>query len=60
MWKCGKCGKKYKNDVAAVDVRFGYVGEDADPEDQYASFETDNGWGPLCDKCAVEYIKTGE
>ena len=59
-WKCEKCGKEYNNDVMAIDVRFGYVDKSADPQDQYASFDAESVWCPLCNRCAIEYIKTGE
>lgn len=63
MWKCEKCGKKFNNETMAVDVRFGYVDEDEakkEGNDQYDAFCTENAWAPLCDDCAVEYIKKGE
>ncbi|PIU83683.1 MAG: hypothetical protein COS68_02745 [Elusimicrobia bacterium CG06_land_8_20_14_3_00_38_11] len=63
MWKCEKCGEKFDDETMAVDVRFGYVDEDEakkEGNDQYDAFETENAWAPLCDDCAVKYIKTGE
>lgn len=62
MWKCEKCSKKFKENVMAVDVRFGYVDSEEAKErkDQYNAFQTEQSWGPLCDNCAIEYIKTGE
>ena len=62
MWKCEKCGKKFKKDVMAVDVRFGYIDEDEvkNTDSQYDAFYTDSAWGPLCDECAINYIKNGE
>jgi len=45
-----KCDKEYNNDVMAIDARFGYVDKNAIPQDQYASFETENGRGTLCKK----------
>ncbi|MBI4378004.1 MAG: hypothetical protein HY578_02790 [Nitrospinae bacterium] len=43
----------------AVEVRFGYVDcEEAVKEgDQYMAFATENAWAPLCDDCAIAYIK---
>lgn len=62
MWKCEKCGEKFKNETMALDVRFGFVDEEEAKEksNQYDAFQTDQGWGPLCDNCATEYIKNGE
>ncbi|MBI5188439.1 MAG: hypothetical protein HZA07_05135 [Nitrospirae bacterium] len=43
----------------AVEVKFGYVdSEDAAKDgDQYMAFNTENAWAPLCDDCAIAYIK---
>jgi len=62
MWKCERCGKKFKDNVLALDVRFGYVDSEKAKErgNQYDAFYTENAWGPLCDDCAIEYIKSGE
>ena len=61
MWKCEKCNKKFKNDVMAIDVRFGYVDSEEAKEtnNQYDAFQTESGWGPLCDDCAIDFIKNG-
>jgi hypothetical protein len=43
----------------AVEVRFGYVDTEkaAGNGDQYMAFNTEDAWAPLCDDCAIAYIK---
>lgn len=62
MWKCEKCNEEFENETMALDVRFGFVDEEEakEKDKQYLAFYTEQGWGPLCDDCAIEYIKTGE
>lgn len=60
MWKCEMCKKKFSDKTMAVEVRFGYVDKDEvkkEGNDQYDAFYTENAWAPLCDDCAVAYIK---
>jgi hypothetical protein len=59
MWKCELCRKEFDEDVAAIEVRFGFVdGEQAEKDgDQYMAFYTENTWAPLCDDCAISYIR---
>lgn len=59
MWKCESCGKKFSEETTAVEVRFGYVDSEqvVKDKDQYRAFNTENAWAPLCDDCAIAYIK---
>jgi len=59
MWKCESCGKKFNEKTTAIEVRFGYVDSDkvSKDGDQYMAFYTENAWAPLCDDCAIAYIK---
>lgn len=59
MWKCEACSKEFDDKTAAVEVRFGYVDseEAAKSKDQYMAFNTENAWAPLCNDCAIAYIK---
>ncbi len=62
MWKCEKCEEIFDNETMAVEVRFGYIDEDeAKKKDnnQYDAFYTEQAWAPLCDDCAIDFIKTG-
>ena len=62
MWKCELCRKEFEDDTMAIDLRFGYV----DPEEiksgtaPYNAFATEEAIGPLCDDCAIAYIKGEE
>jgi hypothetical protein len=59
MWRCESCNKKFDEKAAAIEVRFGYIDieEAAKSNDQYMAFNTENAWAPLCDECAISYIK---
>lgn len=59
MWKCELCGKEFDEETIAVEVRFGYVDREevAKAGNQYMAFNTENTWAPLCDSCAIAYIK---
>lgn len=59
MWKCELCKKEFDDETMAIEVRFGYVDSEQIKKDrgQYAAFTTENAWAPLCDDCAVAYIK---
>ena len=61
MWKCEACRKEFDDKTTAVEVRFGYVDseEASKSKDQYMAFNTENAWAPLCDYCAIKYIKGG-
>ncbi|MEW6103742.1 MAG: hypothetical protein AB1630_08040 [bacterium] len=43
----------------AVEVKFGYVdkNEGNNQNNQYDAFYPENAWAPLCDDCAIAYIK---
>ncbi|MDO8734878.1 MAG: hypothetical protein Q7K21_06940 [Elusimicrobiota bacterium] len=46
-----------------INFMIDYFGEDKakkEGNDQYDAFCTENAWAPLCDNCAVEYIKKGD
>lgn len=62
MWKCEICKRKFKYKITAIEVRFGYVdtNEAKKTGDQYNAFYTENAWAPLCDDCAIAYIKGEE
>jgi len=62
MWKCEMCKKEFDDKVMAIEVRFSYVDseEAAKDEDQYMAFNTENAWAPLCEDCAIAYIKGDE
>lgn len=62
MWKCEMCKQKFNDETMAVEVKFGYVdSEDAAKDgDQYMAFNTESAWAPLCDDCAIAYIKGEE
>ena len=58
MWKCEICKKEFDEKTIAVEVKFGYVdGKIAAKDGQYMAFSTENSWAPLCDDCAIAYIK---
>lgn len=59
MWKCESCNRKFNDKTFAVEVRFGLIdSEEAKKiKDQYMAFNTENAWAPLCDDCAISYIK---
>ncbi len=60
MWWCEGCKREFDQDRMAVEVRFGYVDPpDADrpEEDQWERFTTDSSYAPLCDDCAIAYIR---
>ncbi|MBI3398298.1 MAG: hypothetical protein HY026_03570 [Deltaproteobacteria bacterium] len=58
MWKCESCRKKFPEKTIAIEVRFGYMdGKAVKDRDQYMAFNTENSWTPLCDDCAIAYIK---
>lgn len=59
MWKCELCKKEFDEGTMAIEIRFGYVdGEEALKRgNQYDGFYTENAIGPVCDDCAIAYIK---
>lgn len=59
MWHCEICKQKFNDKTMAVEVRFGYVDSEgaAKDGDQYMAFNTENSWVPLCNECAIAYIK---
>jgi hypothetical protein len=59
MWRCELCRKEFNESVMAVEVKFGFVDckKAAKEKDQYMAFNTENSWAPLCDDCAISYIK---
>jgi len=59
MWKCELCGKKAPDTKMAIELKFGYVDSDLakHEKDQWWAFCTEEGLGPICDDCAIGYIK---
>ena len=59
MWKCEACRKKFDDEITAIEVRFGGIDskEIRKGEDQYDAFYTKSAWTPLCDDCAIAYIR---
>lgn len=59
MWKCEACRKEFDDITTAVEVRFGHVDSEevVKDGDQYMAFITGSAWAPLCDDCAIAYIK---
>ena len=59
MWKCELCGKEFDDETSAIEVRFGYVDseEAIKRKNQYDAFHTENAFAPLCEDCAITYIK---
>lgn len=59
MWKCDLCGKEFDDEVIAIEVRFGYVDceEVIERGNQYDAFHTESAIAPLCEDCAISYIK---
>ena len=59
MWKCEACGKKFNNEITSIEIRFGKVDsrEAKEKKNQHDAFYTENAWAPLCDNCAIAYIK---
>ncbi len=59
MWKCEACKKKSDDKTTAIEVRFGKLGsrETQQKKEQYDAFYTESAWAPLCDDCAIAYIK---
>jgi hypothetical protein len=62
MWKCEMCGKEFDDNTMAIDLRFGYVdsGEVRSGAEPYNAFAIEEGVGPVCDNCAIAYIKGEE
>lgn len=61
MWKCEVCKKEFNDKTTAIEVRFGYVDNEASERgNQYDAFYTDNSIAPLCDDCAIAYIRGEE
>ena len=59
MWRCESCSKEFDDEITAIEVKFGYIDSEevAKSKDQYMAFNTENAWAPLCDECAISYIK---
>ncbi|MBE0415072.1 MAG: hypothetical protein IBX36_00820 [Dehalococcoidia bacterium] len=59
MWKCELCHKEFDEETMAIELKFGYVdGEEAKERgDQYDAFYTEEAIAPICDDCAITYIK---
>lgn len=62
MWTCELCGKVFDDETTAIEVRFGYVDtqEMAEVGDQYDAFYTESAIAPICEDCAIAYIKGKE
>lgn len=61
MWKCEACEKKFDDEITAIEVRFCKIDseEAKEKKDQYDALYTESAWAPLCDDCAIAYIKGG-
>jgi len=59
MWECELCHKKLRDKVMAIELKFGYVDskEAKEKGNQYDTFYPEEGIGPVCDDCAIDYIK---
>ncbi len=59
MWNCELCKKVFNEDTMAIELKFGYIdGKEArEKGDQYNAFYTEEAIGPICDGCAIAYIK---
>ncbi|MBI4824122.1 MAG: hypothetical protein HY805_07850 [Nitrospirae bacterium] len=59
MWKCELCRKEFNYDTMAIDLRFGYVDSEEvkSGTDPYDAFATEEGIGPICNDCAIAYIR---
>lgn len=59
MWKCEICKTQFDDEITAIEIRFGYVdsGRKEVKGNQYDSFYTECAYAPLCDECAIKYIK---
>ena len=56
MWKCQICQKEMKDDDMGIELSFGYVDSTFDT-DPHEAFFTEEEIGPVCDDCAIKYIK---
>lgn len=58
-WECELCKKEFDIETIAIEVKFGYVDteEAHKSKDQYNAFYTESAIAPLCDDCAIMYIK---
>lgn len=58
MWKCELCNKEFRDDILAVEVRFGYMAKDKiTGTDPYQLFCPESGIAPICDDCAISYLR---
>ncbi len=62
MWRCELCKKEFDDRTIAIEVRFGYVDSEEVIErgKQYDAFHTESAIAPLCEGCAIAYIKGGK
>lgn len=59
MWKCELCRKEFGEDIMAIELKFGYM-DNKKHEKQYDDFYTEEAIGPICNNCAIAYIKGNE
>jgi hypothetical protein len=59
MWLCTLCNKEFEDDILAVELRLGYVDEEEIKEGKlpYDAFYPRSGVAPICDDCAIAYLK---
>lgn len=59
MWKCHFCRKSYDDSKMAIELRFGFIDSEAvkEEEDYWHNFYPEDGILPVCDDCAISYIK---
>jgi len=62
MWKCELCNRKFNEDIMAIELKFGYLDSEQAKEEecQHNAFYTEEAVGPICDDCAIAYIKGEE
>lgn len=59
MWRCELCKGEIDDEIIAIEVRFGYVDSEEAIErgNQYDGFYTESAIAPICEDCAIAYIK---
>lgn len=61
MWKCALCRREFSEDTMAIELRFGYVDRDEIiGEESCEGFYPEEAIAPICDDCAVSYIRGAE
>ena len=61
MWKCHFCAKAFDDSKMTIELRFGFIDSEAmadkKDKDYFHYFYPEEGLLPLCDDCAISYIK---